>query len=65
MAVRREVLAAVSNKNIFHMLQLYIDGVPKGAQVPNALVVALDEARAHTHTDAWGVHIHVAGVDVS
>jgi len=45
-AVRREVLAAVSNKNIFHMLQLYVDGIQKGAKVPNAMVVALDEPTA-------------------
>jgi hypothetical protein len=36
------VLAAVSNKNIFHMLGMYIEGVRK-ANVTNAMVVALDE----------------------
>lgn len=46
-APRREALVAVSNKNIFHMLQLYIDGV-KRAKVSNALVVALDD-----ETHAW------------
>jgi len=45
-AVRREVLAAVSNKNIFHMLQLYVDGFQKGAKIPNSMVVALDEPTA-------------------
>lgn len=44
---RREALVAVSNKNILHMLQLYVDGV-KRANVPNALVVALDD-----ETGAW------------
>lgn len=44
---RREVLAAVSNKNIFHMLQLFVNGI-KAANVSNAMVVALDDA-----TDAW------------
>lgn len=44
---RREALVAVSNKNIHHMLQLYIDGV-KRAKVSNALVVALDD-----ETGAW------------
>ena len=46
-AVRREVLAAVSNKNIFHMLQLFVDGI-KAAGVPNSMVVALDD-----ETAAW------------
>jgi len=40
--VNREVLVAVSNKNIFHMLGMYIEGVRK-ANVSNAMVVALDE----------------------
>mmetsp|Transcript_33962 Transcript_33962/g.47046 ORF Transcript_33962/g.47046 Transcript_33962/m.47046 type:complete len:726 (-) Transcript_33962:56-2233(-) len=40
--IRREVLVAVSNKNIFHMLGMYMDGV-KSANISNALVVALDE----------------------
>ena len=46
-AIGREVLAAVSNKNIFHMLQLFVNGI-KAANVSNAMVVALDDA-----TDAW------------
>ncbi|KAK3259995.1 hypothetical protein CYMTET_31032, partial [Cymbomonas tetramitiformis] len=41
-ANNREVLAAVSNKNIFHMLKLYFKGV-RAANVSNAMVVALDE----------------------
>ena len=45
-AINREVLAAVSNKNIFHMLQLYVDGFQKGAKVPNSMVVALDDPTA-------------------
>ena len=32
----------MSNKNIFHMLNLYINGV-KAAKVPNSMVVALDD----------------------
>ena len=36
-AVRREVLAAVSNKNIFHMLQLFVNG-GKAAKGPNLMV---------------------------
>ena len=32
-------LATVSNKNIFHMLQLYVDGIQKGAKVPDAMAV--------------------------
>jgi hypothetical protein len=46
-AVGRRVLAAVSNKNIFHMLGLFVNGI-KAANVSNAMVVALDDA-----TDAW------------
>ena len=46
-AVKREVIAAVSNKNIFHMLQLFVDGI-KAAGVPNSMVVALDD-----ETAAW------------
>ena len=42
---KREVLAAVSNKNIFHMLQLFVNGI-KAAKVENAMVVALDDATA-------------------
>jgi hypothetical protein len=47
------VLAAVSNKNIFHMLQLFVDGI-KAANVTNAMVVALDDA-----TGAWLTERHV------
>jgi len=39
------VLAAVSNRNIFHMLQLFVNG-GKAAKVPNLMVVALDDATA-------------------
>jgi len=46
-AINREVLAAVSNKNIFHMLNLFVNGI-KAANVSNAMVVALDDA-----TDSW------------
>ena len=46
-AVDREVIAAVSNKNIFHMLELYIKGI-QAANITNALVVALD-----TETSVW------------
>jgi len=46
-AISREVIAAVSNKNIFHMLTLFINGV-KAAGVANSMVVALDE-----ETGAW------------
>ena len=41
------MLAAVSNKNIFHMLNLFVNGI-KAANVSNAMVVALDDA-----TDSW------------
>jgi len=41
-AVNREVIAAVSNKNIFHMLQLFVNGI-KTAGVKNGMVVALDD----------------------
>ena len=44
--IASQVLAAVSNKNIFHMLQLYVDGFQKGAKIPNSMVVALDEPTA-------------------
>jgi hypothetical protein len=44
---QREVLAAVSNKNIFHMLQLFVNGI-KAANVSNAMVVSLDDA-----TESW------------
>ena len=43
----REVIAAVSNKNIFHMLQLFVNGI-KAANVTNGMVVALDD-----QTDSW------------
>ena len=46
-AREREVLAAVSNKNIFHMLQLFVNGI-KAANISNAMVVSLDDA-----TEAW------------
>ncbi len=36
-AANRVVLAAVSNKNIFHMLQLFVDGV-KAAKISNSMV---------------------------
>ena len=41
-----QVIAAVSNKNIFHMLNLFINGI-KAANISNAMVVALDDATAH------------------
>ena len=44
-AVNREVIAAVSNKNIFHMLQLFVNGI-KAAGIPNSMVVALDDETA-------------------
>lgn len=53
-AIGREVLAAVSNKNIFHMLTLFVNGI-KAANVSNAMVVALDDA-----TDAWLAERQVA-----
>ena len=55
--ISSQVLAAVSNKNIFHMLQLYVDGIQKGAKVPNAMVVALDEPTAE-----WCKVLHVHGM---
>jgi len=55
--ISSQVLAAVSNKNIFHMLQLYVDGIQKGAKVPNAMVVALDEPTAD-----WCKVLHVHGM---
>jgi hypothetical protein len=44
-ARNREVLAAVSNKNIFHMLELYIDGL-KRTGITNYVIVALDSETA-------------------
>ena len=44
-ALNREVLAAVSNKNIFYMLGLYIDGL-KRTNITNYVIVALDEETA-------------------
>ena len=44
-AKNREVLAAVSNKNIFYMLGLYIDGLKK-TNITNFVVVALDKETA-------------------
>ena len=44
-AKNREVLAAVSNKNIFYMLGLYIDGLKK-TNITNFIVVALDKETA-------------------
>lgn len=44
-ARNREVLAAVSNKNIFHMLSLYIDGL-KRTGIENYVIVALDKETA-------------------
>ena len=39
-------VGVLSNKNIFHLLQLYVDGFQKGAKIPNSMVVALDEPTA-------------------
>jgi hypothetical protein len=55
-AINREVLAAVSNKNIHPMLSTFLVGVAR-ANISNAMVVALDDAtaafarkhRAHTY----------------
>jgi hypothetical protein len=44
-AINREVLVGVSNKNIFHMLQLWIDGLQK-TEITNYMIVALDEQTA-------------------
>jgi hypothetical protein len=46
-ARNREVVAAVSNKNIFYMLGLFIDGLKK-TKIENYVIVALDE-----ETAAW------------
>lgn len=46
-AVNREVVAAVSNKNVLDVLELYLKGI-KAANISNALAVALD-----TETSAW------------
>ena len=44
-AINREVLVGVSNSNIFHMLQLWIDGLQK-TEITNYMIVALDERTA-------------------
>lgn len=44
-AKNREILAAVSNKNIFYMLGLYIDGL-KRTNITNYVIVALDKETA-------------------
>ena len=44
-AINREVLVGVSNKNIFHMLQLWIEGLQK-TEITNYMIVALDEQTA-------------------
>jgi|TARA_B100001142_G_scaffold255254_2_gene256441 hypothetical protein len=46
-AINRQVLVAVSNKNIFYMLGLYLDAVAT-ANITNSIVVALDK-----DTAAW------------
>ena len=46
-ARNREIVAAVSNKNIFYMLGLFIDGL-KRTKIKNYVVVALDK-----ETAAW------------
>lgn len=48
-AINREVLAAVSNKNIHNMLATFLVGAAR-AKIPNTLVVALDEATAQFST---------------
>ena len=44
-AVKRQVLAAVSNSNILYMLGLFLDGVA-AANITNTIVVALDQKTA-------------------
>ena len=44
-AVKRQVLVAVSNSNILYMLGLFLDGV-KAANISNTIVVALDQRTA-------------------
>lgn len=56
----REVLAAVSNKNIFQMLGAFIDGVKK-AGVEAFVLVALDEATAEFGATR-GVHTYLRKV---
>ena len=56
-AVRREVLAAVSNKNILQMLTTFIEGTRR-ANITNTVIVALDEPTAE-HVRKLGVATYV------
>ena len=56
-AINREVLAAVSNKNIHPMLRTYLKGAAR-AQIRNTVVVALDDATA-TFARTLGAHTYV------
>ena len=51
------MIAAVSNKNIFHMLNLYINGV-KAANVPNSMVVALDDETGQSVSQGYASTLH-------
>lgn len=56
-AIEREVLACVSNKNIFSMLGTYLVGVAR-ANITNAVVVALDDPTA-AFAKSKGAHTYV------
>jgi hypothetical protein len=56
-AIEREVLACVSNKNIFAMLSTFLVGVAR-ANISNAVVVALDDPTA-AFARSKGAHTYV------
>ena len=56
-AINREVLAAVSNKNILQMLTTFVEGTRK-AKITNTVIVALDEPTA-SHVRSLGAASYV------